>query len=91
MPDTQNMIDYKHQRADGFPIDASELFLGEMRWIAERAGYSPHYKAFAGELATYAAWYKAHEAPDLDDKAFAAKDAFSVTLTDFRARFGAPR
>ena len=37
VPDTQNMIDYKHQTASGFPIDASELFLGEMRWIAERA------------------------------------------------------
>lgn len=53
--------------------------------------YSPHYKAFADELPTYAAWYKTHEAPGLDDEAFAAKDAFSVTLTDFRARFGAPR
>jgi hypothetical protein len=53
--------------------------------------YSPHYKAFADELASYAAWYKAHETPDLDDKAFAAKDAFDVNLSDFRARFGAPR
>ena len=31
------MIDYKHQKAAGFPIDASELYLGEMRWIAEHA------------------------------------------------------
>ena len=53
--------------------------------------YSPHYKAFADELPSYAAWYKAHEAPELDDTAFVAKDAFSVTLADFRARFGAPR
>src|SRR5258705_8892290 len=53
--------------------------------------YSPHYKAFADELPTYAAWYKANEAPGLNDDAFAAKDAFSVTLADFRARFGAPR
>ena len=37
LPDTQNMIDYKHQKAAGFPIDASELYLGEMRWIAEHA------------------------------------------------------
>src|SRR5262245_60089156 len=35
LPDTQNMIDYKHQRASGFPIDASDLFLAQMRWIAE--------------------------------------------------------
>jgi hypothetical protein len=53
--------------------------------------YSPHYRAFADELPTYAAWYKAHEAPELDDAAFVAKDAFRVTLDDFRARFGPPR
>jgi hypothetical protein len=53
--------------------------------------YSPHYHAFADELPSYAAWYKAHEAPDLDDQAFVQKDAFTVRLADFRARFGAPR
>ena len=37
LPDTQNMIDYKHQIAEGFPFDASELFLGQMRWIAANA------------------------------------------------------
>jgi hypothetical protein len=37
VPDTQNMIDYKHQRAEGFPIDAGDLFLGQMRWIAAQA------------------------------------------------------
>ena len=52
--------------------------------------YSPHYRAYADELDTYAAWYKAHEEPAMDDAAFAAKDA-SRTLPDFRARFGAPR
>jgi hypothetical protein len=52
--------------------------------------WSPHYKAYADELATYAKWYKAHESPELDDAAFVKKDAFSVNLSDFRARFGAP-
>jgi hypothetical protein len=37
LPDTQNMIDYKHQKARGFPFDASALFLSEMRWIADHA------------------------------------------------------
>src|SRR5262245_12484463 len=37
IPDTQNMVDYKHQQANGFPMDASELFLAEMKWIADRA------------------------------------------------------
>ena len=53
--------------------------------------YSPHYRAYAEDVADYARWYKAHESPALDDAAFVAKDAFSVPLTDFRARFGAPR
>src|SRR5258705_3691539 len=37
LPDTQNMIDYKHQTAEGFPFDASDLFLGQMQWIAAHA------------------------------------------------------
>jgi hypothetical protein len=53
--------------------------------------YSPHYKAWADELATYAQWYKAAETPTLDDAAFVKKDAFTVPLADFRARFGAPQ
>jgi hypothetical protein len=37
IPDTQNMVDYKHQKASGFPFDASEQFLGQMRYVAEHA------------------------------------------------------
>lgn len=36
IPDTQNYVDYTHQRAEGFAIDAAELFLQQMKWIAER-------------------------------------------------------
>lgn len=36
IPDTQNYIDYTHQKAEGYPFDASELFLGQMRYIASR-------------------------------------------------------
>jgi hypothetical protein len=53
--------------------------------------YSPHYRAYADELETYAAWYKAHEEPAMDDAAFVAEDAFTLELADFRARFGPPR
>jgi hypothetical protein len=59
--------------------------------LAPLPPYSPHYRAFADELESYAAWYKAHEEPAMDDAAFVAKDAFALELTDFRARFGAPR
>ncbi len=36
VPDTQNMVDYKHQQAKGFPFDARELFLQELRTIADQ-------------------------------------------------------
>jgi len=34
IPDTQNYMDYTHQTAEGFPFDASEQFLEQMRYIA---------------------------------------------------------
>jgi len=37
IPDTQNMVDYKHQTAQGFPVDASELFMGQLEFIASNA------------------------------------------------------
>jgi hypothetical protein len=36
IPDTQNMVDFKHQKAHGFPFDASEQFHGALRYVAER-------------------------------------------------------
>lgn len=35
IPDTQNYLDYTHQRGEGFPFDAKEMFLEQMRYIAE--------------------------------------------------------
>ncbi len=34
IPDTQNYMDYSHQKAEGFPFDANEQFLAQMRFIA---------------------------------------------------------
>ena len=34
IPDTQNYLDYTHQTAEGFPFDANELFLAQMRYVA---------------------------------------------------------
>ena len=34
LPDTQNYMDYTHQQAEGFPFDASEQFMAQMRYIA---------------------------------------------------------
>lgn len=37
IPDTQNYIDFRHQRAEGFELDANELFLEQMRYVAANA------------------------------------------------------
>jgi hypothetical protein len=34
IPDTQNYLDYTHQKGEGFPFDAKEMFLEQMRYIA---------------------------------------------------------
>jgi len=33
VPDTQNYVDFRAQRAEGFPFDASEMFLDQMAYI----------------------------------------------------------
>src|SRR3546814_9074627 len=37
IPDTQNYIDFSHQREAGFPIDAKEIFFDQMEYIARNA------------------------------------------------------
>ncbi|MDT7529435.1 serine/threonine protein phosphatase [Sphingopyxis sp. SE2] len=37
IPDTQNYVDYRHQKWSGFPFDAVEQFYGQMRWVAENS------------------------------------------------------
>jgi hypothetical protein len=45
LPDTQNYLDYTHQRAQGFPFDASEMFLDQMKYIGD------HVESAGGEIA----------------------------------------
>lgn len=52
--------------------------------------HSTHYRKLSRDTARYAAWYKAQEDPDLSDEAFHEEDDFTVELTGFRKRFGAP-
>ncbi|WP_201789554.1 hypothetical protein, partial [Cronobacter sakazakii] len=52
--------------------------------------YSTHYRRFASEEPNYARWYKPNEQPHLSDEDFLNRDEFTIPLTDFRARFGAP-
>lgn len=49
IPDTQNYVDYTHQKSEGFAIDANEMFIAQMRWIAE------HGAAQGGDIAFVAA------------------------------------
>jgi hypothetical protein len=37
IPDTQNAVDYTHQTAEGFAIDSVDIFLDQMRYIADRS------------------------------------------------------
>jgi hypothetical protein len=45
LPDTQNYMDYKKQRAENFPFDARELFLDQMAFIARNV------KSAGGDIA----------------------------------------
>jgi hypothetical protein len=36
IPDTQNYISYSHQKAEGFAMDSSELFIQQMQSVAQR-------------------------------------------------------
>lgn len=51
---------------------------------------SSWYERYADEVAEYAQWYKRWEQPQLSDAEFVAADSFTLQLTDFRERFGAP-
>lgn len=37
IPDTQNYLDYRRQKTAGYPINASDLYLQQMQWIASNA------------------------------------------------------
>lgn len=37
IPDTQNYMDFSHQKSHGFPIDAADLYFGQMQYIADNA------------------------------------------------------
>ncbi|MCP5382836.1 MAG: serine/threonine protein phosphatase [Kordiimonadaceae bacterium] len=37
IPDTQNMVDYLHQRQAGFAIDSADLYIEQMQYIADNS------------------------------------------------------
>lgn len=50
--------------------------------------YSTFYHRYASDEPNYARWYKANEQPHLSDEEFLNRDEFTISLDDFRARFG---
>ena len=53
IPDTQNYMDYTHQKAEGFPFDANAQFLEQMRFIAanvESAGGEIAFVSAVGDV-----------------------------------------
>lgn len=67
VPDTQNYVDYTHQKKEGFAIDAAELYLQQMEWIAVNA------KSHGGEIAFLASvgdtWQHPSESIDAEHEA----------------------
>lgn len=64
IPDTQNYVDYSKQKNEGFALDASELFIQQMQYIADNSA------ANGGEIAFVAAvgdvWQ--HQTKEMDEE-----------------------
>jgi len=52
--------------------------------------YSTHYKKLSVEQPNYALWYKNQEQPHMSNSEFMKVDHFSISLIDFKKRFGDP-
>lgn len=96
IPDTQNYLDYTHQRAAGFPFDAGDVWQSRLKVQGPPPGatpsirvrtYSTLYKSFSTDTPQYIAWYKEQEKPQLSDAEYLAADDFTIELTDFVERF----
>jgi hypothetical protein len=80
IPDTQNYVDYTHQRDAGFALDASELFIEQMAWIAansEPRGGDIVFVAAVGDV-----WQHQSEAVDAEHAARGAGAAESSPMGD---------
>ncbi len=50
LPDTQNYVDFVHQRAEGFPFDARDMFLQQMQNVVENVQSQGGEIAFVSHL-----------------------------------------
>ena len=67
LPDTQNYLDYTHQKAEGFPFEASEMFLEQMQYIADNLESAGGEIAFVSSLGDV--WQHQTLAMDAEHKA----------------------
>ncbi len=86
IPDTQNYLDFTHQTAEGFPFDASELFLEQMAYIAENLESEGGEIAFVTSLGDV--WQ--HQTLEMDAE-HAARGFRKVANPDPRRAFCADR
>ncbi|WP_057663611.1 hypothetical protein [Stenotrophomonas koreensis] len=50
IPDSQNYLDFRHQRSAGFPVDGHRMFQQQIRWIADNAASNGGNIVFATHL-----------------------------------------
>ena len=71
IPDTQNYLDYTHQKADGFALDAADQFMAQMRYIAGLSSTNGGDVAFVTHLGDV--WQHQTIAMDAEHKALGFK------------------
>lgn len=67
IPDTQNAIDFTRQKAEGFAIDSSEIFIQQMQYIASKGMNNGGNVAFVASVGDV--WQ--HLSSDIDPEHFA--------------------
>ncbi|WP_380876196.1 serine/threonine protein phosphatase [Sphingomonas sp. DBB INV C78] len=82
LPDTQNYMDYTHQKAENFPFDANEMFFAQMQYVADNLESAGGDIAFVTSLGDV--WQ--HQTLDMDP-GHAARGFKSVANPVFGAHF----
>lgn len=70
IPDTQNYVDYRHQKSAGFPFDAMEQFYAQMRWVGDNAKSSGGDIVFATHVGDVKQHYSEWMDPDHEARGF---------------------
>lgn len=82
IPDTQNYVDYTHQREAGFVFDAQNLLLEQMQWVVSRGATRGGTIAFVAAVGDV--WQ--HQSKPIDEE-HAARGLRAVPNPIFRGHF----